>query len=147
MELDYDCSAVLNDISNKLCTQSSMVRWQIKRIDLISLTPEIHKSSSKDIHVIKCGNQNSDRGLHVSHWRSPGVLGDIAGPSWGPGGPGAFRDSCHSHTEGCPQGRWWVLGDLVPSRRLPEDACEHQDRTAEARFTAIPKPDPARPAQ
>ena len=50
-----------------------------------------------------------------------------------------FRDRCCSHTEGCPQGRWWVLGDLVPSRRLPKDACEHQDRTAEARFTAIPK--------
>lgn len=66
MELDYDCSAVLNDISNKLCTQSSTVRWQIEHIDLVSLTPETHKSSSNDMHIINCGNQNPDGRLHAS---------------------------------------------------------------------------------
>lgn len=52
MELDCDCSALLNDIFNKLCTQSSAVRWQVEHVYLISLTSEIHKSASKGIFVI-----------------------------------------------------------------------------------------------
>ena len=103
MELDYDRSAVLNDISNKLCTQSSMVSWQIEHIDLISLTPEIHKSSSKDIHIINCGNQNPDCGLRVSHWRSPGALGD-------PEAQGCFGTAVTATLRAVPRaaGGFWV---------------------------------------
>lgn len=59
-----------------------------------------------------------------------GVLGQLSQPHGGlsPGSP-------------------WVLGDPAPSRRLPEAACEHQGRTAEARFPVIPKPDLGQPAQ